>query len=172
MDLKKILEKRRPLILEKWFQSLLEEYPSEGRRFIGNIKKDRFENPMGSTLFEGLEGLFEYLLHKEKGLNGPVETFIRLRAVQDFRPSEAIGFIYNLKEIIQKEVSNLLDDRKMAEEFFALSSEIDQIALKVFDLYMESRERLNEVKVNELRNLTGWVLKKMNVLKEYSQENS
>ncbi len=169
MELKRVLEERRPLIIEGWFQSLLEGYPSEGRRFIGNIKKDRFENPMGSTLFEGLEGLFEYLLYKEKGLNGSIETFIRLRAIQDFKPSEAIGFILHLKEIILRELSDVLYDRDMMEEFFYLSSEIDQIALKMFDFYMESRERLNEVKVNELRNLTGWMLRKMNILKEYSE---
>ncbi len=169
MELKRFLEERRPLILERWFEALIEGYPSEARRLISNIKKDRFENPLGHTLFEGLEGLFEVLLHKEKGLTGSLETFIRLRAVQEFKPSEAVSFVFVLKDVIRRELSSLSDSRFM-EEFIALSAEIDEIALKVFDIYMESRERLNEVKVNELRNMTGWMLKKMNILKEHSQE--
>lgn len=168
MKLKAFLEERRPLILKKWFETLLEEYPSEGRQFIGNIKKDRFDNPLGFTLFEGLVGLFDYLLHK-KSLNGNIETFIRLRAVQDLKPSEALNFVFNLKEIIHKELS-VSSDKALMEDFFALSVEIDTIALRLFDIYMESRERLNEVKVNELRNMTAWILKKVDILKEYPEE--
>lgn len=168
MKLKAFLEERRPLILKKWFETLLEEYPSEGRQFIGNIKKDRFDNPLGFTLFEGLEGLFDYLLHK-KSLNENIETFIRLRAVQELKPSEALNFVFNLKEIIHKELS-VSGDKALMEDFFALSVEIDTIALRLFDIYMESRERLNEVKVNELRNMTAWILKKVDILKEYPEE--
>lgn len=168
MELKKFLEERRPLILKKWFLSLLEEYPFEGRQFIGDIKRDRFENPMGFTLFEGLEGLFDYLLN-EKSNSSALDTFIRLRAVQDLKPSEALNFIFTLKDIIQKEFS-VFSDKALTEDFFALSAEIDSIALRLFDLYMESKERLNEVKMNELRNMTAWILKKVNILKEYPEQ--
>lgn len=167
MELKAFLEERRPLILKKWFEKLLEEYSSEGRQFIGDIKKDRFDNPLGFTIFEGLEGLFDYLLHK-KNLNGNIETFIRLRAIQDLKPSEALNFIFHLKDIIHNELSDNAD-KALMEDFFVLSEEIDTIALRLFDIYMESRERLNEVKVNELRNMTAWILKKVDILKEYTE---
>ncbi|MCX7793081.1 MAG: RsbRD N-terminal domain-containing protein [Thermodesulfovibrionales bacterium] len=167
MKLKKFLEERRPLILERWFQTLLEEYPSHGRQFIANIKKDRFENPMGFTLFEGLEGLFDYLLHK-RDLNGNLDTFIRLRAVQELKPSQALSFIFILKNIIQKEIS-ILSDQTLMEDFLSLSEEIDALGLRLFDIYMESRERLNEVRFNEMKNMTAWILKKVNILKEYSE---
>lgn len=167
MELKRFLEEKRPLILERWFQRLLEEYPSEGREFISNIKKDRFDNPLGFTIFEGLEGLFDHLLHK-KDLNGSLDTFIKLRAIQEFKPSQAVGFIFALKNIIHKELCSQ-PDRGLMEEFLVFSSEIDLLALRLFDVYMESRERLNEVKVNELRNMTAWILKKVNILKEYPE---
>ncbi len=167
MELKRFLEEKRPLILERWFQRLLEEYPSEGREFISNIKKDRFDNPLGFTIFEGLEGLFDHLLHK-KDLNGSLDTFIKLRAIQEFKPSQAVGFIFALKNIIHKELCSH-SDRGLMEEFLVFSSEIDLLALRLFDVYMESRERLNEVKVNELRNMTAWILKKVNILKEYPE---
>lgn len=167
MELKKFLEEKRPLILERWFQRVVEEYPSEAREFISNIKKDRFDNPLGFTIFEGLEGLFDHLLHK-KDLNGSLDTFIKLRAIQEFKPSQAVGFIFALKNIIHKELCSQ-SDRGLMEEFQVFSSEIDLLALRLFDIYMESRERLNEVKVNELRNMTAWILKKVNILKEYPE---
>lgn len=167
MELKRFLEEKRPLILERWFQRLVEEYPSEGREFISNIKKDRFDNPLGFTIFEGLEGLFDHLLYK-KDLNGSIDTFIKLRAIQDFKPSRAVGFIFALKNIIHKELCSH-HDKGLMEEFQVFSSEIDLLALRLFDIYMESRERLNEVKVNELRNMTAWILKKVNILKEYPE---
>lgn len=170
MKLKEILQERRPLILEKWFQKVLGEYPSEAKRFFSNIKKDRFDNPAGFAIFEGLEGLFDYLLHKENALNGKLDTFIRLRAVQDFKPSEAVQFIFYLKDVVLEEIADIPERERFMEDFLVLSSEIDRLALRIFDVYMESRERLNEVKVNEFRNMTSWILKKVNILKEYQEE--
>lgn len=169
MELKKFLEEKRPLILERWFRRVVEEYPPEGREFISNLKKDRFDNPLGFTLFEGLEGLFDHLLHN-KDLNGSLDSLIKLRAIQEFKPSEAVGFIFALKNIIYNEVCSHSLDKGIMEEFLVLSSEIDLLALRVFDIYMEARERLNEVKINELRNMTAWILKKVNILKEYPEE--
>ncbi len=165
MELRRFLQDNRSLILQRWFEKVVDEYPAEGRRFISNLKKDRFENPAGFTILEGLNLLFDHLLHKVP-LNSHLEDLIKLRAVQDFKPSEAVRFVFRLKGVIQEMLSELPEGRGLMEEFMGFSFQIDELALRVFDIYMESRERLNEVKVNEMRNMTAWILKKVNILKE------
>ena len=94
MSLKILLNKKRNAIVAKWFERVLETYPLEGQGFFRR-QEDRFANPVGSTIFSGLEGLFAELLGKgdcEK-TRSLLDEILRIRAIQNFSPSQAVVFL-------------------------------------------------------------------------------
>ncbi len=152
-ELEKILIESRAAILHDWFNLVVETYPSETARFLKS-QKDPFANPVGRAVRNGVEDLFDELLG---GLNREhagacLDPMIRIRAIQNFTPSEAIGFIFSLKAVIQKIIGKKIVEKKLSQEFHAFESKIDDLGLIAFDIYMKCREKIYEIKANEFRN--------------------
>lgn len=151
MDFKETLAEKKSKIVQLWIEAVLASYPADGASFFMK-QKDRFANPVGFAAKSGLTAVFDQLLGDQPGQLMPPELsqFIKLRSVQTFAPSAAVGFVYQLKTILIEQLGHatLLE---AAGEWFALAAKIDALALKLFDLYMEDRELLCQVKVNEYK---------------------
>src|SRR5690606_22585591 len=93
-------------ILEKWFKLVLQEYPAETTRFWGNLQ-NIFTNPVGNSFYEGLQGVYEELLQEKTtdNLSLYLDKIIRIKAVQDLSPSQALYFLLLLKGLVREEVS-------------------------------------------------------------------
>jgi len=165
MGLKDLLLEKRGTILERWFDVILETYPADTADFLKR-QKNPFTNPVGRTIFEGIEGIFENLLDgmAHKAVTPFLDNIIRVRAVQDFTPSEATTFIFLLKRIIREELRIDPLENHITEELFELDSKIDNLALLSFDIYMKCRERLYENRVMELQNRTFRLLQRANLI--------
>jgi len=167
IKLTNLLLQKRSTILQKWFHLILETYPADTQRFLKE-QKNRFANPVGSTIFHGIEGLFEELLRGmdcEKLLPF-LDNIIRIRAVQDFSPSQAIVFIPLLKKIIREELESEIRENRLLEELLEFESRIDQLALQAFDIYMRCREKVYEIQAKELRNRSSKLLERINLIHE------
>ncbi len=166
IDFKNHLTAKKSAILKKWFDAVAATYPADTAGFLKK-QKAQFTNPVGFTLSEGLEGLFEALL---KGMiPDTVKTFldgiVRIRAIQDFTPSEAVSFIFQLKKIIRQELgTETLQQPGMNDEMIAFDSSIDELALYSFDIYMNCREKIYELKANEARNMTFRLLQQAKLI--------
>ncbi len=152
---------------------ILETYPADTSRFLKK-QKDRFANPVGSAISQGIEGLFDELL---QGMDsGRVSTFldniIKVRAVQDFSPSQAMAFIFLLKKVIREELGGEIQEDGLAEELLRLESRIDILALLSFDIYMKCREKIYEIRVNEVKNTVHMLLKRANLICEIPEQES
>ena len=146
MTLKDLLIQRRDKIVDRWFNLIVTTYPPETARFLKR-EKDRFSNPVGSTTLQGLRNIYEELLENNTGkLPEALDSIIRIRSVQDFTASEAVAFIFQLKDIIRKELAG-----KMSEELHAFETRIDELSLLAFNIYMKCREKLYEIKTNEIK---------------------
>ena len=167
MELKGLLQERRSAIVAAWFETLVETYQEEAR---GPLRKQNapFTNPVGFNAGQGLEGLFDGLL---KGIM-PAETsrfldgIVRIRAVQNFPPSEAVRFIFRLKDVVRKELGDALHDPAAAAGLPAFESAIDDLALFAFDLYMQCRETLYDIKAKVARSMTFRLLQKAQLITE------
>jgi len=168
MKWKSLLSERRSAILKKWFDAILETYPAETSSFLKN-QKNRFANPVGHTILDGIEGLFRGLLDgmAPEKLSPFLDNIIRIKAVQDFTPSQAISFIFLLKKVLREELKS--DENGFGEELLALESKIDELALLSFDIYMKCREKLYELKVNELNRMTFRLLQRANLISEVQE---
>jgi RsbT co-antagonist protein rsbRD N-terminal domain len=166
MKLQKLLSEEKAAIIKKWFDAVLETYPEDTSRFMGK-KGNPFANPVGHTIRRGIEGVFDELLGDldYERVSPFLDEIIRIRAVQDFTPSQAISFIFSLKSLIREELRKSRPEVPW-EELLELESKIDKLALFSFDIFVACREKLYEIKANELRNMTFRLLQKVNVSDE------
>lgn len=167
-DVRDLLSRKKSALLERWFDIVLETYPSDSSGFLKN-KKRQFANPVGYTISQGLEHLLDELLQEREmdleKVSSVLDSIIRIRAVQDVTPSQALAFVFRLKKVLREEGGTA-----PSEEIEALESRIDAIALISFDLFMKCREKIYDLKANELRNMTFRLLQKAKLVCEIPGE--
>lgn len=161
MKLTKLLTQKKALIAGRWLQKLFDSYPAETAIFLKK-EKDRFDNPMGSRLSQGIEGLFEALLTEMETdrVLYYLDEVIQIRAVQNFTPSQALAFIFLLKNVIRRELAEEIRKENLAEELLELDSRIDGLALLGFDVYVKHRDKLNEIRINEIKNRVSGLMRR------------
>ncbi|MDT8067173.1 MAG: RsbRD N-terminal domain-containing protein [Terriglobia bacterium] len=134
-------------IVEPWFARTVELYPELTARFL-TAEEDPFRNPVGHALRQSLATLANELvgeMDKEK-IAAALDDIVRIRAVQDFSPSEAVGFIFLAKPIIRRLTTSDYD-------FF--DRRIDELVLLAFNAYMRCREQLADVRIHEAQRALG-----------------
>jgi len=151
--LTEILKKEHDHIVEMWLNTLFSTYHPKTAQFLGN-KRNKFDNPVGSTFKEAIYPLFDEIIgdFDEDKIRHCLDEIIRIRAVQDFVPSQAVGIFVVLKDIIRK----VLPAKKgiepdLYEELFVFDAKVDRVALMAFDVYMACRERIWEIKLNDFK---------------------
>ncbi len=134
-------------MVEQWFARTAETYPELSAQFLAG-EADRFRNPVGHALRESLARLAAELFGdmNREAVAAALDPVIRIRAVQTLAPSQAVGFVFLLKPIVRA-----LPDEDVAR----LERRIDQLALMAFDKYMQCREELGEIRINEAKRALG-----------------
>lgn len=171
MDLEKLYADRKTAILNKWFDLTIETYPEETARFLKN-KKNRFANPVGYILSQEIEPVLDGLF---KGvdletLRPFLENIIRIRAVQDLSASQALAFIFLLKQVFRDELEQEIQESRVGRDLLALESRIDAVALLAFDIFMKCREKIYDLKANEINNRTVRLLRRAKLVVEEPTE--
>lgn len=150
MRLRDLLKRKQARIEEEFFRRIAAAYPEEAASIL-STGQDPFLNPMGATIRQGaaviVHGLVNDLTPDQMAPS--VEQIVRIRAVQDFTPSEAVSFIFLLKQVVSEEVQHTGEDLELNTELDQLSSSIDALALKAFDVYVACRERIADIRIKE-----------------------
>lgn len=151
--LKGLVEDRKDRIIKEWFDAAVQTYARDTAEFVKS-QKDPFANPVGRTTIKALQFLLEQLLKdvNHEALTDGLDPIIRIRAVQNFTPSQATAFIFSLKTILRNTLKKELQDIQLAKELLAFESKIDELCLLAFDVYMECREKVYQIGANETRN--------------------
>ncbi len=145
------LELKQASILGKWFQLILDTYPSNSGRFLKQ-EKDNCLNPVGCTISQEIATLYNELLHEmnlEK-IDIALDRIIRIRAVQEFIPSQTVGFILKLKQAVREELSSEVAGNINRQELIEFESRIDMLTLLAVDTFVKCREKIFEIRVSEL----------------------
>ena len=174
MSLEKFLTESRATVLKRWFDAVVDAYPPETTRLLKK-EKNQFANPVGHSLSQGMEGIYDELargLVPEK-VQPHLDKIIRIRAIQDFSPSQAVAFIFHLKKIFRDVLGDARPDEEISpQELLALETQIDSLALLAFNIYMECREKLCEVRIAEVKNRSFRLLQRANLLTEIPEHES
>jgi hypothetical protein len=151
--LEKLIVQKKTTIVKKWFDFAVQAYAPDTARFLKS-QKDAFANPVGSNTLKGLLGLLEELLKDfdRRAIATYLDPIIRIRAAQALTPSQAASFILALKKVLRDTFAQELEDNRLAAELVRLESKIDQFCLMAFDIYMECREKIYQIRANETRN--------------------
>ncbi len=167
MRLNNLLEQRKTTILKDWFVLAIETYPPDTASFLKR-QKDPFANPVGRTVSRGLEGLFNELLKEMdyETITSFLDPIIRIRAIQNFSPAQAISFIFLLKKTIRKNIKKETLEEQLFNELLLFESKIDRLVMIAFNLYMQCREKICELKANEMRNTTYKAFKRAGLVRE------
>jgi hypothetical protein len=167
MSLDNLLADKRSPIIKKWRDLLIGTYPIDTQRFFKK-EKNRFSNPVGQTIAEDLEILYDELTggNDSDKISASLDNIIRIRAVQDFRPSQAVGFVIELKKLIRNELGIRARENEIQDELEALEEKIENAALLAFDIYVKCRQKLYELRVNEAKNQVARLLERANLIIE------
>jgi hypothetical protein len=161
--LKDLLMKNRSAILRAWTDRILETYPADAQNFMKN-QKNVFANPVGAAVSSTAEKMYDWLLQGPEAACedafGFLDDTIRIRAVQDFTPADAVGFPLLLKPVVREILGKEIRNHNLFPQLLAFESRIDTLTLLSFDIYVQCREKIFEIRATELRDRTSRILQR------------
>jgi hypothetical protein len=176
MQLRDLLLKEKSAILKRWFDLILETYPQDAATLMRK-ERDPFGNPVGSTILQALEALFQGLCEgtDAAALSPSLDSIIKIRSVQDFSPSKGVAFV--LKKAIEASLKGEIEKPDVGKEWLTFQAGIDQLGLQAFDLYVACREKIYEIRINQARTEKEIALRLMERMttpkgKEKKEENN
>lgn len=158
MRLSQFLQENKGELQDRWVNTVLESY-AEDAAAIFKREQDRFANPVGYSARHTLTTLYALLFddpERDFDLGEAkiaLSTFVKLRAVQTYTPASAVAFIYDLKAVVRQAATKEKELAATSEDWMRFHDLLDTAALIVFDLYMESRQRLFETQINEYKSM-------------------
>jgi hypothetical protein len=163
VPIRDLLRERQDTIVQRWAETVFSSYPSDAA-VLFQRQQDPFANPVGKSIRDGTRGVFQAILDGMplEDLRSHLDEILRVRAVQEFSPSEALSFVFSLRSILREAVPEVERDPGLREEMGKVDEEIDRVALAAFDLYSERREEVAQLRIAEVKRQVGWVLRKMN----------
>lgn len=151
MELNEALTGKKKDIVALWIDRTLDSYIAPG---FFKKSTDPFANPVGSNISAGLTRLVDVLLDKSgpEAYHQPLDQIVRIRAVQEFTPSQAMAPFLELKWVIKQIFSSDQTTKPLLATLDYLDCEIDRIALAAFDIYCECREQVYKNRIRELKS--------------------
>ncbi len=158
MTLKELLAEKKTIILERWLDRILEDYPPDTQTFFRE-NKSPYSNPIGFTLRKGMEEIIDQILWplSVEEARAILEPVMKVRAVENLPPSRRAGFILPLREIVSEIVREEKRKDLSGQEWLNLNSRINQLALLGMNLYSECREKVNQLRIKEWGKRAGEV---------------
>ena len=143
---------KKSAIVDEWLTRTLQSYPEHTSRFLSR-ERDLFRNPVGSAFKAALPVLLDAVLEGVDAgqVTPPLDSLVRIRAVQDFTPGQAIAFVLLLRPVLRDTLASQSQAGPDRDALATLDSRIDALALLAFDLFMKCRERIYEIRTNEAR---------------------
>ena len=161
-----VLQEKRKALEERWAELVFATYPQQSVAFLRR-ERDRFANPLGATIRSEITALVAGLLADADvaALTAPLDAVIRVRAVQDFAPADALRFLFQFKQAV---ADVLGDDAEGVPpgDYFALYARLDELALHAFGIYVGCRERVFEIRAREATARTYSLLKQAGLLSD------
>jgi hypothetical protein len=161
LALRDLLLPHRSEALDRWRGLVLDSYPVEAARFF-RAEKDSFKNPVGQSIHTATETLLDGVLLEGGGDGIPeaLEGLVRIRAVQDFSPSEAVAFVFLLKRAVREVLAEASEGEPPAAVLRDLETRVDGLALSAFETYSRCREELFEIRLRATQRRVAVMLER------------
>lgn len=175
MNLVELLRTHREDITERWFDLIVKTYPGLSSIFLK--KKHRWGNPVGVNIHGAIEGIYDQLLQDEadERLAPLIDTVVRIRAVQEYSPSEATAIFMLLKHVVREFAMNVAKEsgEEISQDFIKdlwdFESNIDTVVLIAFDIYTKCREKLFELRLQDSKQRFSGLLRRAGLVCDFSE---
>ena len=143
------LLKQKTMLLPKWLEASFDVYPAQTAEFLQQ-GTGQFANPVGHSLSEGLEALYDGIVQGlgRENLKTAIDKIVRVRAVQELPPDKAVAFVFELKKLLRQAAKA---DSRVTQKLPDVESAIDEIALEAFAVYSACREQLYQIRIAEIK---------------------
>ena len=166
-SLNQLMQTKHGELLEKWFEQAIAAYPVEAHKYFVKVDKD-FTNPVGSNIYHSMDHLLGELHGDREAdrLYGHLEMILKIRAVQDLKPSKALAFLPSFKNLVEQTFRSEIKSGQVTQaELEDLFSDVDTLMLIAFDLYSESKEMIYNLRIAQIKEMND-ILQKANLLNE------
>ena len=173
MTFEAVLAERKAELSKRWADLILGTYPKETQK-VWTRQKDRFQNPVGAAIFEATGALFDHLIEWQDAgaIAASLDKLIRIRAVQDFTPSQAISFVFLLKKLLRDEFFKEMRKNGTLEDLLRFEAKVDNLAMMSFDIYSKSREEIFRFRVEEVKRSQSNLLRKAGMVADVTVDQS
>jgi len=157
-----LLIQNKEVVVRSWQRAIMDTYPGDTPDFLDK-QKDRFANPVGHAIVSETAPLLDELIGDmdRARIDKSLTDIIRIRAIQDFTPSQAVAFVGLLRPIVRE----LLAEKTMTDALFTelsdFESRLDTIQNAAFDIYSECRGKLAEIRVNATKRKHAKLVEKL-----------
>lgn len=151
IDLAEGFRNHKEKIIDKWVEYTLSTYKSS--KFFKS-EQNKFANPVGTNVREALTTLFTFISKGEDAstYKEPLDQLLSIRSVQQFTPSQALAPLNAVKHITRDVFKKDKERSHLAEELYDFEFNVDLAVLAGFDIYMGYRERIYQIRVDEIRS--------------------
>jgi len=160
-EIRAFIRDHRETVLFQWKKESMEMFPEQSRNVM-QVKTDPFSNPIPHALGKGIEMLVGDLCEdEENNLEKGLANLGRLLGVQDMPPSQSLSFFFKLRPLVYK-----LASRKRSKSIFPddelheLQLWVEQKMLRLFDQFMIHREKIYQMKGDEIKQRNYMLLRK------------
>ncbi|MBS3808674.1 MAG: RsbRD N-terminal domain-containing protein [Desulfobacterales bacterium] len=159
---------RRDRWIGKWLDALMNTYPNESARFFKDTA-DPFANPVGAVMRKGITELFEVVTaesYDPQAAYTALEPVIRVRAIQEFSPSAALGFITEIKDIIDRDTAEAGAGQASRQDLGLIAANADRALLTAFDIYVDCKKHVYNLRARQARDSVRQLLIKKELISE------
>jgi hypothetical protein len=149
-------------MVARWFDLIVDGYPAETARFLRE-QSDPFANPVGAGLREELAPILDWIVDGGDGaaIESALDRIVRIRALQDMSPSQAVSFVLILKDVHEEIAADTTAGAKGK-----FDSRVDGALLIAFDVFSRCRQQVYDIRVKEVRNRSLKVMERLNSWRE------
>jgi hypothetical protein len=157
MGLYKLLAQKKPAILKEWLAQIFASYPPDASGFLAG-EKNSFANPVGCTIATNAECILAGLTdgRDTDAMSVYLEPIIRIRAVQDFTPSQAVSFMAGLKTVVANQIRTKVPEGTPGGEWEELMTGIDRLHMQACETYAQMKEEIGVIRSNEITKREGF----------------
>ncbi len=165
MSLVEAIAARQEELAHKWAELILGTYPAQTQTVWRN-NRDQFSNPVGHAILTASSELIPLLLtwNDAEAVGKSLETLVKIRAVQDFTPAQAVSFVFLLKKLLRQEFQAELSARGALEELLAFETRVDNLATIAFDVYVRARDHVSRLRVEEIKRAHVNIVRRANLM--------
>lgn len=146
--------------MRAWVEKTLATYSPDAVKFFRK-EGNRFANPVGTTITGELGPLFDLLVQgvPPSQTQPHLDKLIQIRCIQELSPSQAVSFIFQLKDILRETLGRRPGNPEVDARLIALFLRIDRLAMQAFDTYTTYRDRVWEVRVKEIKRRVSTIVR-------------